>query len=98
MKKSKHHKIFAMLLIGILIFSLTACSVEESTQVSMGSEETLSSFLAFAKEKYPAKKTGFVFWNHSDGSVTGAEFDENYDGDSLTLDEMYSAFGKNYEL
>ena len=72
--------------------------IEQLPQASMGSEETLSGFLSFAKEKYPAKKTGFVFWNHGGGSVAGAAFDENYNNDSLTIDEMYSAFGKNYEL
>ena len=72
--------------------------IEQLPQASMGSEETLASFLSFAKEKYPAKKTGFIFWNHGGGSVEGAAFDENYDNDSLTIDEMYSAFGKNYEL
>lgn len=72
--------------------------LEQLPQASMGSEETLSEFLAFAKENYPAKKTGFIFWNHGGGSVTGAAFDENYNGDSLTLDEMYSAFDTNYEL
>ncbi|SET82393.1 hypothetical protein SAMN05660297_03621 [Natronincola peptidivorans] len=64
----------------------------------MGSEETLSDFLAFAKKNYPAKKTGFILWNHGGGSVTGAAADENYGGDSLTLDEMYNAFASNYEL
>jgi hypothetical protein len=179
MKKNKHRKILAMLLIGIFIFSLTVCGkevsaqqgsdtewaiylylcgsdleseggaatndlaelyevklpenvkiviqtggaslwqnewisaehieryvydsngyqlIEQLPQASMGSKETLSDFLAFAKEKYPAKKTGFIFWNHGGGSVEGAAFDEIYDGDSLTLDEMYSAFGTNYEL
>lgn len=72
--------------------------IEQQPLASMGSEETLSSFLNFAKENYPAKKTGFILWNHGGGSVTGAAFDENFGGDSLTLDEMYRAFNLNYEL
>ena len=72
--------------------------IDQQPLASMGSEETLSSFLTFAKENYPAKKTGFIFWNHGGGSVTGAAFDENFDGDSLTLDEMYNAFNSSYEL
>ena len=72
--------------------------LEQLPQASMGSAETLSSFLAFAKENYPAQKTGFLFWNHGGGSVAGAESDENFGGDALTLDEMYEAFKANYEL
>ena len=72
--------------------------IEQQPLASMGSEETLSSFLAFAKENYPANKTGFVFWNHGGGSVGGAAFDENFGNDALTLDEMYRAFAENYEL
>ena len=72
--------------------------IEQLPQASMGSAETLSSFLAFAKENYPAQKTGFLFWNHGGGSVAGAESDENFGGDALTLDEMYEAFKANYEL
>ncbi|MBP8641151.1 MAG: hypothetical protein KBI01_09710 [Oscillospiraceae bacterium] len=72
--------------------------IDQLPQANMGSEETLASFLSFAKENYPAKKTGFLFWNHGGGSVAGAAFDENFGFDALTLDEMYSAFGSSYEL
>lgn len=72
--------------------------IETQPLASMGSQDTLSSFLAFAKINYPAKKTGFIFWNHGGGSVAGAAFDENFDSDSLTLAEMQLAFADNYDL
>lgn len=72
--------------------------VEQLPQSNMGDEGTLSEFLAFAKENYPAEKTGFIFWNHGGGSIGGAAYDENFGGDSLKLDEMYRAFYANYEL
>jgi hypothetical protein len=72
--------------------------IEQQPLASMGSEETLSSFLAFAKNNYPAEKTSVIFWNHGGGSVSGAAFDENFSNDSLTLDEMYRAFSLNYEV
>ncbi len=72
--------------------------IEQLPQANMGSGETLSSFLEFANKNYPAKKTGFIMWNHGGGTVTGAASDENYDGDALTLDEMYAAFYGNYEV
>ena len=66
--------------------------VDEQPSASMGDSETLADFLRFAKENYPADRTAVVFWNHGGGSVSGASFDELYDYDSLTLDEMYAAF------
>ncbi len=72
--------------------------IEQQPSANMGSQEALSDFLSFAKSNYPAEKTAFIFWNHGGGSVGGAAFDELYDFDSLTLDEMYSAFSENYEL
>ena len=72
--------------------------IDQLPQANMGSEETLSKFLSFAKENYPATKTGFLFWDHGGGSVAGAASDENFGYDALTLDEMYKAFDSNYEL
>ena len=72
--------------------------IEQQPSASMGSQETLSDFLAFAKANYPSDKTAFMFWNHGGGSVAGAAFDQIYGNDGLTLDEMYGAFGENYEL
>lgn len=71
--------------------------VDEQPSASMGEAQTLADFLSFAKENYPAEKTAVVFWNHGGGSVSGAAFDELYDYDSLTLDEMYAAFSSVWE-
>ena len=71
--------------------------VDEQPSASMGASETLAAFLQFAKDSYPADKTAVVFWNHGGGSVSGAAFDELYDYDSLTLDEMYAAFSQVWE-
>lgn len=71
--------------------------VDEQPSASMGDAQTLTDFLSFAKENYPAEKTAVVFWNHGGGSVAGASFDELYGNDSLTLDEMYQAFSSVWE-
>lgn len=71
--------------------------VDEQPSASMGDARTLTDFLSFAKENYPADKTAVVFWNHGGGSVAGASFDELYGNDSLTLDEMYQAFSGVWE-
>lgn len=61
---------------------------------SMGDTATLTDFLRFCKTYYPAEHTAVLFWNHGGGSVNGAAFDERYYLDSLTLDEMRTAFGR----
>lgn len=71
--------------------------IDEQPSASMGEAQTLADFLSFAKTNYPAEKTAVVFWNHGGGSVSGASFDELYDFDSLTLDEMYTAFSSVWE-
>ncbi len=72
--------------------------IEQVELENMGSKDTLEDFLSFAKEKYPADKEMLVFWNHGGGSVTGAAFDELFNNDSLTLDEMHEAIGSVYDL
>ncbi len=72
--------------------------VDEQPSASMGDPNTLADFLSFASTNYPADKTAVIFWNHGGGSVSGAAFDEIYGSDSLTLDEMRSAFEAVYDL
>ena len=69
--------------------------IDEQPSASMGQAQTLADFLQFAKTNYPAEKTAVLFWNHGGGSVSGAAFDELYELDSLTLDEMYAAFSRS---
>ncbi|MEG1242901.1 MAG: clostripain-related cysteine peptidase, partial [Oscillospiraceae bacterium] len=71
--------------------------LEEQPSASMGEEATLSEFLSFAKENYPAKHTAVTMWNHGGGSVSGASFDELYEMDSLDLNEMRGAFTTAFE-
>ena len=71
--------------------------VDELPPASMGDAATLTDFLRYCKQNYPAEKTAVLFWNHGGGSVSGAAFDERYSYDSLTLDEMQTAFGRVWE-
>lgn len=72
--------------------------IEQQSLANMGDPDTLHDFLTFCKENYPADHQAVLFWNHGDGSVAGVAFDENYNYDSLTLDEMYDAFSDVYEV
>ena len=71
--------------------------VDELPPASMGDAATLTDFLRYCKQNYPAEKTAVLFWNHGGGSVSGAAFDERYGYDALTLDEMQTAFGRVWE-
>lgn len=72
--------------------------LDELPSDSMGESSTLEDFLRFAGEEYPADKRAVIFWNHGGGNVSGVCFDEIYDYDSLTLDEMYRAFAAVEEV
>jgi len=65
--------------------------IEEVENANMGDPTTLAEFLYFANQYYTADHTAVIFWNHGGGSLGGAAFDENYDYDSISLLELYSA-------
>lgn len=73
------------------------CAAQEES-ASMGDAGTLSDFLKFCHDNYPADHEAVIFWDHGGGSVQGAVFDEMYDYDSLTLDEFHEAFAQVYDL
>ncbi|MEG2117666.1 MAG: clostripain-related cysteine peptidase, partial [Clostridia bacterium] len=62
--------------------------IDQQESASMGAADTLGSFLNWGATKYPADKYMVVFWNHGGGSVSGVEFDELYENDSLSLIEL----------
>lgn len=79
--------------------------VQSLPNASMGKPETLGSFIAWAKEKYPAKRYVLDFWNHGGGSASGVCFDELFeeknDLDSLSFTELKKAFsqgGVNFDI
>ncbi len=64
--------------------------LEEEQLENMGDSRTLSDFLTWGVNKFPAEKNMVVLWNHGDGSVNGVIFDQIYD-DNLTLSELGNA-------
>ena len=57
----------------------------------MGAAETLTAFLDFCAENYPADHYGLIFWDHGAGPLWGYGSDELFDSDALLLSEMDSA-------
>lgn len=75
--------------------------VDEQPLSSMGDAQTLGDFLSWGVQSYPADKYMTVLWNHGGGSATGVEFDELFDNDSLSLNELsqgLNAAGAPFEI
>ncbi len=62
---------------------------QELKYASMGSTDTLQSFMEWGFENYSSEKYGLILWNHG-GAMDGVCFDE-IKNDSLTADEVYDA-------
>ena len=58
---------------------------------SMARPETLTDFIRWSAEKYPAKKYAIVLWGHGNGSVTGLFVDDLHNNDVMYLDELGKA-------
>jgi Clostripain family. len=58
---------------------------------SMGDPDTLTNFIDYAYNQFPARHFGLILWDHGAGSVDGYGCDDNFDSDSLTLDELGQA-------
>lgn len=58
---------------------------------NMGDPATLTNFLKYSVEHYPAERFALVLWDHGGGSVNGICNDENFNGDGLDMHELVSA-------
>ena len=65
--------------------------LEDWGKESMGSAETLATFLCAGLSEFPADRTVVILWDHGSGSEGGICFDEIYDDDGLTLREIDEA-------
>lgn len=63
---------------------------------NMAEPETLTEFLAFCRDEYPADHTMMIFWNHGAGAF-GYGADEVYGNDTLSLKEMRQSFEQVYQ-
>ena len=58
---------------------------------NMGSPRTLSAFINYCTDNYPAKHYGLILWDHGGGPLWGYGSDELFGNDSLILQELRSA-------
>lgn len=66
--------------------------IETLDYTNMGEENTLSNFLEWGLKKYPSDHNMLILWDHGKGPAGGVCFDENYNFDSLSLNEIKTAF------
>ncbi len=68
-------------------------------QLDCTSKNTLSEFIGFCKNNYPADRYLFLFWNHGGGPVYGFGYDEwQPEESSLTIAEMAEAFSEHTDI
>ncbi|MCR4647486.1 MAG: Clostripain family protein [Lachnospiraceae bacterium] len=72
--------------------------VNETSEAAMGNSDTLADFIQWGTQNYASEHMGLIFWNHGGGSISGVCFDENNDGDSLSLAEIDDGLYKGYEV
>ena len=57
----------------------------------MGDPETLSNFITFCTDYYPAENYALILWDHGGGPIYGYGCDELFRNDSLLLSELKTA-------
>ena len=59
--------------------------------VSMVEPDTLSDFIKYSADNFPANRYMLILWDHGGGSETGYGYDENYPNGSMSPDEIGKA-------
>lgn len=71
------------------------CIEDDLEQMNIGEADTLSYFIDYCKDNYPSNRRILLMWDHGGGPVYGFGYDENYGGDSLTINEIQDALRKS---
>ncbi len=75
------------------IFNGEVERLQRWNNASMGNKGTLEKFLRYGEEHYDPQHRMIIFWDHGAGPTGGVAYDENFDGDFLSLIEIDEAFG-----
>ncbi len=65
--------------------------LESIGQLDMGQKETLSDFLAWAEQNYPAERYALVLWDHGEGWKNKGALEDATSGSFMTLPELANA-------
>ena len=68
------------------------CLEKNMGSVSMTDPDTLSSFIRWCADEFPANRNALIFWDHGGGSVSGFGYDEKFQSSgSMSLAEIDEA-------
>lgn len=67
------------------------CIEEDLGARPMTDPRTLSDFVSYCGEHYPANRNVLILWDHGGGALYGFGIDENFGGGSMQLNEIDSA-------
>lgn len=67
-------------------------SVTAMNMRDMGRADTLADFINYGTQSYPAEHYGLIFWNHGLGQIEGFGKDQNFEGSSLSFEDMKLGF------
>lgn len=64
--------------------------------LDVGSADTLSDFVTYCSQNYPANRNMLIFWNHGGGIIYGYGHDDSsyFSQDTLNIDEIQQALSK----
>ena len=66
----------------------------ETAARNMGDPDTLTFFLEFGAERYPAEDYALILWDHGGGPMTGVCWDELFSMDNLSLNDVADAIDR----
>ena len=66
-------------------------NIDDMGKVNMASEDTLSDFLKYAAEEYPAEKYTLILWNHGGSIPLQYGADDMFPGEEITYAELNTA-------
>ncbi|BAP54573.1 clostripain [Thioploca ingrica] len=67
--------------------------LEDLGEQSMGNPQTLSDFVLWAKDKFPARQNALILWNHGGGTQGfGQDTSKNANEQMMSLSQLHQAF------
>ena len=78
------------------------CLDDDAGSVSMTKPDTLSDFIRYGAQRFPANRMALIFWDHGGGSVSGFGYDEKFASsgsmDLAEIDKALTAGGVKFDF
>lgn len=70
------------------------CVEEDMGARSMTDPDTLTGFVTYCRENFPAERNALILWDHGGGALYGYGTDQIFEGESMQINEIDSALKK----